>query len=101
MMHHGWGLPSVRALIVTARRALEDCEEDLLFAAPSDCHVKPLAPEQLVRIVRRMLANPPAPFRFWDSSFDRRDPQSHRCLTRVPRDAAPMCCDLAPEESMQ
>ena len=55
MMHDGFEIPRVPVIVLTARRDFQDLGDPLLFEMMSDLHVKPLPPEQLARMIRRLL----------------------------------------------
>ena len=73
MMHDGDDLPQVPVIVLTGPRGLRNLDDVLLFAALSAYHVKPLAPEQLARLIRRMLEDPvpSVPFEYWGSPAHR------------------------------
>ena len=94
MMHDGCDLPHVPVLVLSDRRALGELDDLLLFDVFSDYHVKPLAPEQLAPVIRRMLDDHflPFQFRYWGSSDHRHSDQAPYHSAKSPTDAGPALC---------
>ena len=94
MMHDGCDLPVVPVLVLTGRRDLSELDDLLLFEVLSDYHVKPLAPEQLGPVIRRMLDDHFQPFQFqyWGSADHRRTYQAPYHSAKSPTDAGPALC---------
>ena len=94
MMHDGDDLPQVPVIVLTGPRGLRNLEDVLLFELLSAYHVKPLAPEQLAPVIRRMLDDHflPFQFRYWGSSDHRHSDQAPYHSAKSPTDAGPALC---------
>ena len=83
LMRDGFGLPQIPVVVLTSRWDEATADDALAYRLADSFDFKPLAPEQLARIIRRQIDDPPAPVEYWRGRMGRRN---------SPRDASVMLC---------